>query len=187
MARVWLVRHGEAEAGWGDDPDPGLSDVGRAQADEVARRLSIDVDGPVPVLTSPLRRCTETAAPLAAAWEVTPEVDARVGEVVPPEGAAELADRPVWLRQVMASRWSDLTDRDREWRRSVLERVAAIDADTVVFTHFVLINAVVGAATDDDRVVSFRPANCSVTRIDVGPGGGLSLVGRGHEMTRRAM
>lgn len=181
MARIWLVRHGEAAAGWGDDPDPGLSEHGAAQADAVASRLAGTIGDPVPVLTSPLRRCVETASPLASRWGVEPVVEPAVGEIVPPAGRAELADRPVWLREVMSSSWEDLPDSDRAWRRSVLGRLAAIDADTVVFTHFVLINAAVGAAAGDDRVVVFRPANCSVTELHL-VGGRLQVARLGDEM-----
>ena len=37
MPRLTLVRHGRAAAGWGDDLDPGLDDLGRAQAESVAK------------------------------------------------------------------------------------------------------------------------------------------------------
>ena len=36
---IYLVRHGEAAAGWGDHPDPGLSALGQKQAKAVAVEL----------------------------------------------------------------------------------------------------------------------------------------------------
>ena len=45
--------------------------------------------------------------------------------------------------------------------------VAALPADTVVFSHFVAINAVIGAALGDDRLVIRSLDNCSVTVVDV--------------------
>ena len=33
-------------------------------------------------------------------------------------------------------------------------------------THYVVINAVVGAAADDDRVISFHPDNTEITAIE---------------------
>jgi len=65
--KLVLVRHGEAAAGWIDDADPGLSEVGQQQARDVVDRLV--ALGPLPILTSPLRRCRETAAPLAEIGE----------------------------------------------------------------------------------------------------------------------
>ena len=32
MTQVWLVRHGEASASWGEHSDPGLSDKGLREA-----------------------------------------------------------------------------------------------------------------------------------------------------------
>jgi hypothetical protein len=46
----------------------------------------------------------------------------------------------------------------------------------------VVINAVVGAATGDDRVLHFRPAHTSITVVDVGPRGEITLIERGHEV-----
>src|SRR5260370_38161599 len=66
MARLVLVRHAEPTATWGDHPDPDLSETGREQAETVAVRLA--PRGPVPIVTSPLLRARETAAPLARRW-----------------------------------------------------------------------------------------------------------------------
>ena len=51
---------------------------------------------------------------------------------------------------------------------------------TVVVSHFVAINAVIGAATADDRVVIRSLDNTSVTVVDV-DGGAVRLVEGGHE------
>ena len=48
--RLHLVRHGRAAAGWDDDPDPPLDDVGREQADAVAERLAATVGRPIAVV-----------------------------------------------------------------------------------------------------------------------------------------
>ena len=53
------------------------------------------------------------------------------------------------------------------WRAELLESAARLRVDTVVFTHFVAINTVVGAATGVERVISFSPGHASVTEVDV--------------------
>ena len=160
------MRHGRAAAGWDADPDPGLDPVGLEQADAVAARLA--PLGPLPIRVSPLRRTRETAAALEATWGVTAVVDAGVGELQSPVDG--LTERHAWLVAAFQKRWPDLEPGVQQWRRHVLDTFAAIDADTVVVTHFVAINAVVGAATGDDAFVCFRPDNCSVTVIDVEDG-----------------
>ena len=165
MARITMVRHGQAAAGWGDDLDPGLSEIGRAQAASVADALA--TIGPQPIVMSPLRRCRETAAPLAARWNVEPTIDAAVGEIVSPADEAGLGARSAWLGRAMGGTWSALGDEQRAWRQAVLDSITALSRDTVVHSHFIAINVVVGAAMGDDRVVCFRPDNCSWTVLDV--------------------
>lgn len=176
--RVTLVRHGRAAAGWDVDPDPGLDDLGRSQADAVAERLASA--GPLALVTSPLRRCRETAAPLAAAWSVTPVVDERVREIPSPEGYA-MAERVDWLRAAMGGTWAALGERYTGYRDAVVAAVAACPVDTVIVSHFVAINVVIGACLGDDRLVIASLDNCSRTVVEVAADGTLRLVEQGHE------
>jgi broad specificity phosphatase PhoE len=177
MARVHLVRHGRATAGWDVDPDPGLDDVGVAQAVELAARLA--PLGRRPILTSPFRRCRETAAPLAQRWGVTPDVAAAVAEIPSPPGVP-MGGRVPWLREAMTGTWADLGDRYTEYRDAVVAFVAERPTDTLIVSHFVAINAVIGACAGDDRLVIRSLDNTSVTVI-ANDGGRLTLVEAGHE------
>src|ERR1700674_1390206 len=181
MARLVLVRHGEPTASWGEhDRDPGLSPIGVAQAGDVASQR--ESRGPAPILTSPLRRAQETAAPLARAWGVTPRIETAVGEIPTPPALS--IPRVDWLRQVLAGCWSEAASAVGGWRAELLETLGAIDETTIAFTHFVAINVVVGAATRDDRVWSCSPGHASVTDIDV-VGDALTLVSLGDQARSR--
>ena len=162
MTRLYLVRHGRAEAGWGSHVDPGLDDVGREQAEAAVREL--DDVGPLPVVTSPLRRTRATAAAFERAWAVAAAVDPAVGEIRAPTD--DLVDRVSWLTDAMAGRWSDLDPSYGAWRDDVVGALVRLQEDTVVVTHYVAINAAVGVATGDDRLVCFSPDNCSVTTLE---------------------
>ncbi len=177
MTRVVLVRHGRASAGWDTDPDPGLDALGAEQASAVALRLA--TTGPLAVVSSPLRRCRETAAPLASAWNAPVRVDGAVAEIPSPEGVA-IADRVEWLRASMSGTWAALGPRYTEFRDGVVDAIRSLPADSVVFSHFIAINAVIGAAVGDDRLVIRSLDNCSVTVVDV-VDGVLTLVEGGHE------
>ncbi len=50
----------------------------------------------------------------------------------------------------------------------------------MIFSHYVAINVIAGAATDDGRVVVFSPDNCSVTVFET-DGGKLALIEKGSE------
>lgn len=176
MARLHLVRHGRAAAAWDADLDPGLDDVGRQQADAVAGRLA--PLGPLDLLTSPMRRTRETAAPLERLWARRSRIEPAVSEV--PSSSADLVERGVWLRGIMDGTWSAVDPERRAWRDSVVAGLAALREDSVIFTHYIAINVAVGAATGDDRVVCFRPDHCSVTVLET-EDGALRLVRLGAE------
>ncbi|MDO8391257.1 MAG: histidine phosphatase family protein [Actinomycetota bacterium] len=182
MSRVYLVRHGRASAGWDVDPDPALDDLGRSQALAVAAHLR--PLGPLHLVTSPLLRCQQTAFPLGVVWGVSAVVEPLVAEIPSPEGVA-MSERLDWLREAMAGTWAALGERYTSYRDSVVAAVLALPTDTVVCSHFVAINAVIGAALGDDRLVIRSLDNCSVTIVDTGQGAdgtaGLHLVEGGHE------
>lgn len=181
MTRIYMVRHGRAAAGWNEDPDPPLDELGRQQSLRVASTLS--AHGPLPVMSSPLLRCQQTAFPLATAWKREVTIEPLVGEIPSPEGYA-LEDRVTWLRDAMAGTWAEVAQKSGNnyatYRLSIAERVASINEDTVIFSHFIAINAVIGAATGDDKVVIGHLDNCSVTTFDV-VNGKLTLVEMGGE------
>ena len=178
MTRVRLVRHGRATGGWDDDPDPGLDALGRQQAERLAARLGPLGDAVAPLLvTSPLRRCRETATPLALRWGVTPVVEAAVAEVPSPPGIP-MGERVPWLRRAMAGTWTDLGDRYTDY--GVVAAVSALPDGAVVVSHFIAINAVIGSSQGDDRVLLRRLDNTSVTTVDVSEAG-LVLVKSGRE------
>ena len=183
MNRLQVIRHGRAASSWGDaDEDPGLDAVGHAQAAEVAAAIMAlpEADRPTRVVSSPLRRCRETAAPLAQALGVEMLVDPRVGEIPTPAGLSA-ADRPAWLRKAFEGAWEQIEgDLDyRAWAESVAAALANY-ANAAVFSHFVALNAAVSVATNEGRVAAFRPDHCSVTTFEVRDGR-LILVDKGRE------
>jgi broad specificity phosphatase PhoE len=177
MTRLYMVRHGRAAAGFGESMDPGLDELGRSQADAVARKLK--ALGPLPVLSSPLARARQTAAPLAKLWSAVPVIEEAVAEIPSPKGMT-LEARVAWLRKLMAGSWRDVSPELAAWREHCIATVAAIPQDTVIFSHYVAINVVAGAALGDDRVVVFSPDNCSVTMFET-DGAKLRLVEKGDE------
>ncbi len=180
MSRLLLVRHGEASAGFGSDRDPGLSVEGHAQADAVAEQLA--ERGPLALVTSPLRRCRETAAPLAARWSTDAIVEAGIAEVAAPSD--DLDERARWLRGALAGSWADLEPGPRRWRNDTLETVRSLGRahpdGAVLVTHFIVVNAVIGEAVSDDRVMVRRLDNGSITELDVDDDGSLRLVTGGE-------
>jgi probable phosphoglycerate mutase len=133
---VVLLRHGDTRltperrfSGTGS-ADPGLSPVGREQAQRAARGALLRSTAFAAVLSSPLRRCRETAAVVAAELDlpVTVEGDLREADFGAWEGFtfAEVegrhpADLGSWQRSADAAPTGS-----SESFRDVLERVAAL-------------------------------------------------------------
>ncbi|MFM8530821.1 MAG: histidine phosphatase family protein [Ilumatobacteraceae bacterium] len=177
MTRLYLVRHGRATGGWDVDVDPGLDTLGREQALTVAERLS--PLGPLVIVSSPMRRCRETSAPLAGRWGASVTVEPAVTEIPSPDGYG-MQERVDWLRSAMAGTWGELGGDYTSFRDAVVARLVACPQDAVVFSHFIAINAAIGDAIGDDRLVIRSLDNCSVTVMDV-IAGRLTLVEGGHE------
>ncbi|MGV8997003.1 MAG: histidine phosphatase family protein [Parvibaculaceae bacterium] len=183
MTKLYMIRHGEAASGWDADTDPGLSDKGRAQSEAVAREIEKRAGRKLPLISSPLRRCRETSDPLAASWSATARIEPRVGEI--PSPIEDLKARGEWLRLFMSGTWAEGLKTQghldlAKWRDDVAAALIELKEDTVVFSHFVAINAATSAATNDPRVLSFRPDNCSVTVFET-DGKKLTLIERGRE------
>ena len=185
MARLYLIRHGKPAAVWGGgDDDPGLDATGQAQARAARDWLMALPTGerPSKVVSSPLRRCRETAEPTAQALGVAVEVDPRVGEI-PTPAALSPEERGPWLRKAFAGTWAEIQgDLDYDaWRREIAASLAT-RGDTAVFSHYVATNAVVSQLLGVSEVVAFRPDHTSITVLET-DGKTLRLVERGREAT----
>lgn len=88
---VFLIRHAHAgsRSAWdGDDVQRPLSRKGHAQADALAARLRDEPIGTV--LSSPIRRCVETAQPIGAALGLPVQVREELAEGADPDVALAL-------------------------------------------------------------------------------------------------
>lgn len=110
--RVYLLRHGEsrsnAAAGVVSLPEAEgdrLSELGRRQAGTAAKRIAADFDIER-IVSSPMRRARETAAPLAEATRLEPEVWDWLGELREVRGYGELSgqeqQRQRWSNRMLA-------------------------------------------------------------------------------------
>ncbi len=171
MTVLYLVRHGVAAAGV-EELDPGLSEIGHAQAQAAAQALASS--GAKRLVVSPLRRTRETAEPISAALGLVAEIRDEVSEVFDP--TLSVTERRTMLGPFLGGLWSEQNAELKSWRERVIAALLSLDGEpTIVVSHFVAISVAIGAATGSDRVASVPVANCSITRLEV-EGGGLKLV-----------
>lgn len=162
MTDIWLVRHGEAAAHWGESPDPGLSELGRQQAGRIADHLAVRVGSDAALVSSPFTRAVETAAPLAERLGVTVAIAPVFREIQAP---VPLVERQHWLRDFMTQTWDDQPDSQWLWRRGIVDALRSLDQPTVIFTHFLVINAVLAHLSGEKPTVQAWPANGSVHHL----------------------
>jgi broad specificity phosphatase PhoE len=167
--RVWLVRHASTEwtgRRWCGRTDVPLSPQGLAEAVALAARLRALIPTSARILSSPLRRATETAAAIAAArsdldaraaGQQSIEVEASLIEVdfgsIDGRSWAEVErELPELARTILAGRQVDWPDGESVER--LARRIASIRAllDTrsspvVLVSHAAVLGALAGALT----------------------------------------
>ena len=167
MTDIWLVRHGEAAASFDQDTDPPLSDLGREQAAHSAERLSRCVPDDAQLLTSPKLRALQTGEPFAVLRKSPLDVDRRFIELPSP---GDLNERKDWIQRVLRGRWSELPGSVHDWQRDIVATIQALQAPTVIFSHFLVINTVAAHMSREDDVLQCLPANGSVHHLRVDEG-----------------
>jgi broad specificity phosphatase PhoE len=175
---IFLVRHGEAAASWGESSDPGLSELGRRQAEDVAASLKPHVSADTLLWSSPMQRAVETAWPLARIMKQTVREDEAFREIPAPVPQVQ---RQAWLRQFMQQQWHEQGEDLGAWRTATLQHLLLLQQPAVVFTHFLVINAVVGQVLNRAETLCFWPANGSITHFRHS-GTGLELLTLGEEI-----
>jgi len=160
--KIYLVRHGEASATWQVADNPGLSERGHQQAEDAAQELLKRVEPDVRLISSPMLRAQETGRPLAQRLGREVTIIEAFREIPTP---VPLAERQTWLKSVARQTWSEQHALVCEWRQSLLAQLRDIQHPTVVFTHFMVLNAIVADLSARDRVVCFLPDNASITTL----------------------
>lgn len=174
MPTIHLIRHGHVVDADRGDTDPQLDALGLAQATSLADSLAARFPRALPILTSPLRRCRQTAAPLARIWKTEPRIEPRVTEI--PSPSAEPAARRAWLAKMLSGSWPEAARssvdegfavRLSTWQQGVLDAVTGCAAETIVFSHYFAINWICSVATDSERIGGIRPAHASVISLEL--------------------
>jgi len=188
MTTVVLLRHGRTRANStgvlaGRSPGVILDDTGHAQAKAAAERLA---GAPLcAIVTSPLQRCRQTAATVAARHDLTPTVDAGITECGYGEWTGrslkELAKEPLWRTvqdQPSAVRFPggesmvEMAARAQRTVRDLDREIAARHGDDAVWlavSHGDVIKAILadalGVHLDHFQRILVDPASVSVVRL----------------------
>ena len=179
--KIILIRHGEAASSWEKSADPGLSDLGKAQAEECSNELSKLKDiNSFRLVSSPLSRAKETSKPLSKKINIPVSINPLFAEI--PSPGINLSERKEWLQKIFKMKLSDLEAPQKKWKNSIIAELENLDKPTIIFSHFMVINIIVSYLKKSDFVVSFYPDNCSMTNLSKNNKGEIELISLGSEL-----
>ena len=176
---IYLVRHGEADASWNEDRDPGLSTKGKKQAAAVAEELFLELPKVISIISSPLARAIQTAEPFTSKINANLVID-KIFSEIPSPGIA-LSKRKQWLKDIFNIDTIKLENPQQEWKKGIIHSISDLETDTIIFSHLMVINCIVGWITVSKKLVSFFPDNCSITKL-VKKEKEIILVEKGREL-----
>ena len=119
-----------------------------------------------------MNRCKETASLALEKKYLEIAINDNFREL--PSPTVDLKKRVNWLRRILPLTWSELL-KDKEtkdsgvnfiqWKKNIMNNIYSINKNTIIFTHFVVINSIIGEILKSDKIVNFQPSNCSITEI----------------------
>ncbi len=187
LINIYVIRHGSVAG----QPalNPSLNAAGRQHAITSARQC-MALTHAIPVISSPLLRCCQSADVLAQAWGIDYRIEPGVIEV--PSPMQEPALRSNWLHSMLGFSWQHMQAQGEalgkgyaaelaQWQESLHKVVQENKQDVVIYSHFFVINALLSWATGQQDVVSSLPDYGSIFHFQYGESG-LALLSRGAEL-----
>jgi broad specificity phosphatase PhoE len=179
--RLYLVRHAQSQSNTGEDlttGDPDLTEIGYEQAKRLGARLGKQrIDA---IYASPLRRCQETAAAIAAAagggLEIVPKADLREVDtgaadldirVLSPDVQEKIAERVIYEGTWDAFPGGEGSAPARSRISAVMDEIIEANPGkrVVVVVHAGFIQTYVSLVLGLERDFVFYPFNASVHSI----------------------
>ena len=161
--KLILIRHGEAASAFGESEDPSLSALGTKQSKKLVKDLNIDVLNKYKFFSSPKARAIQTAKPLVDILKKDLIVKKEFSEIPAPK--IDSKEKQRWLKNIMSLPIDKLPKDVNLWRQNLLKVMSSLEKNTIVFTHFMVINALIGYIVKNKTLLYFYPANASVTKV----------------------
>ena len=162
QSHIILVRHGEASSGWSVLPDPGLSELGRMQAENSGKGL-INQIASYQLLSSPKKRAVETMEIMHKENKFPFKLDSRFIEI--PSDNVDANKKKEWLSKIFTTPIEELPETVKEWRSNLISWLKGAEGNFIVTTHFMVINVLVSYITSNDAISYFHPDYASRTEI----------------------
>tara|TARA_Y200000002_G_C22590677_1_gene625062 strand:- start:33 stop:596 length:564 start_codon:yes stop_codon:yes gene_type:complete len=167
MSQIELIfiRHGEASDAWNNHPDPGLSKTGISQSNDLLNNKDLEALGSYSFISSPKLRAIETAKPLVKKFNKELKIDNDFIEI--PSENIDLNDRQDWIQKIIKTNKKDLPDYVKLWSENIYKKTISFKKNSIIFTHFMVINALISDITSSDTLLYFHPGYTSIVKIKI--------------------
>ena len=166
--QVIFIRHAEAYNSWGNHPDPGLSDNGKNQSKELINHPELIELDDYSFISSPKLRAIETAKPLSEKFKKELIIENIFTEI--PSLNIEPDKKQEWLKNILQMNKNDLPENITKWKDNIISKTKAFSQDSVVFTHFIVINALLSELNSETKLLYFYPDYTSIVKITIEDG-----------------
>ena len=82
-----------------------------------------------------------------------------------PSSNIELNQKQEWLKKIIKMKKKDLPMLIQQWHKNIFFNISNIKKDTIIFTHFMVINSVVSDFVKADSIMHFFPDYTSITKV----------------------
>ena len=160
---IIFVRHAEAESYWGNLSDPGLSDNGYLQSTNLLKHKELQNLEDFSFVSSPKSRAVETAKPLAKKFDKKLNIDEVFIEI--PSKDITQNQKQEWLKKIIKTKRDKLPNIIKSWSNKIYFKSKSYKENTIIFTHFMVINALLSKLAKKDTIMYFYPNYTSVIKI----------------------
>ena len=70
-----------------------------------------------------------------------------------------------WLKKILKTKKDSLPEHIRTWSNEILNKLTIIQNDSVIFTHFMVMNSIVSSLIKSETLLSFYPDYASLLEI----------------------
>ena len=116
-----------------------------------------------PTTPNYIARAIETADPLAKKFNKDIVLDNTFIEI--PSKNIALNQKQNWLKKILNTKKDSLPKYIKIWSEEIFNKLITIENDSVIFTHFMVMNSIVSSLIKSETLLSFYPDYTSVLEI----------------------
>ena len=165
QTEIIFIRHAEAASSWENHSDPVLSDLGITQSKNLIHHNELQKLNNYNFVSSPKLRAIQTSEYLSKKFNKELVIDSTFIEI--PSDNIHLSKKREWFKELIKTKKDDLPDNIKKWKDDILIKTKSFSQNTIIFTHFMVMNLLVSEFKSKDTLLCFYPDNTSILKIEI--------------------